>query len=446
MVMKNIFKIFFISCIALQTGWAQVEFQRSFGGMKKENSYQVLQTSDKGYFSLGSTESFGLGKSDIYLIKMDSMGNLKWSKTYGGAGNDYGHSMVKAKDGSYAILGHGSSFSKDYNDLCLIKINEEGTVLWSKAYGLDASDYSNSIEVTSDGGFIILAETINFIGNDKNSDILVIKVNSEGIIQWSKVFGGNGTDYAYSIQQTKEGGFVIGGETNSYGVGEWDYYMLKLKADGAVEWSKTYGESGIDFGRYAQQTPDGGYIIGGNTVNYKADGFDVCLIKVNSTGEIEWTKVYGGSGTDYLLSLKLIGEKGFVVVGYTNSADFSSEDVLVMKFNFSGNIQWTKSFGSNMNDYGVALTVISDDEIIIGGSTKGFGTMDDDVYIIKTTLKFITKPCNQNSFFPLTKKKAVVKIGKGHYDYDLHSDERKIEMGVSSPVTAEQVLCPDLLY
>jgi hypothetical protein len=444
--MKKIVNIFFAACLICHTGWGQVEFQRSFGGMKKENSYQVLQTSDKGYLSLGSTESFGNGKSDIYLIKMDSMGNLKWSKTYGGAGNDFGHSLEKTKDGNYIILGHGSSFSKEYNDLCLIKIDNDGKVIWSKAYGLDASDYANSVIATSDGGFVILAETINFIGNDKNSDILIIKVDAEGVIQWSKVFGGNNTDYAYSIQQTKEGGYIVGGETNSYGAGEWDFYLLKLKADGAVEWSKTYGESGTDFGRYAQQTPDGGYIIGGNTVNYRAEGFDICLIKVDLNGEIEWTKVYGGAGTDYLLNLKIVGEKGFVVVGYTNSSDLLSEDVLVMKFNYSGNIVWTKVYGSPMNDYGVALTVISDNDIIIGGSTKGFGTTDDDVYIIKTTLKFIGKPCNLNSFLPFTKKKAIVKTGKGYYDYDLHSDERKIEINVSSPVTAEQVLCSDLLY
>jgi hypothetical protein len=439
------FKIFLLIFLISRTGYPQIEFQRSFGGMKKENSYQVLQTSDKGYLSLGSTESFGAGKSDIYLIKMDSVGNLKWSKTYGGTGNDFGHSMDKTKDGNFIILGHSSSFSKDYNDLCLIKIDEEGKVLWSKSYGLDASDYANSVQSTSDGGFIILAETINFIGNDKNSDILIVKVDAAGTIQWSKVFGGNNTDYGYSIEQTQDGGYIIGGETNSYGAGDWDYYLLKLKADGAVQWSKTYGESGTDFGRYAQQTPDGGYIIGGNTLNYKADGFDICLVKVDANGEIQWTRVYGGAGTDYLLNLKMAGEKGFVIVGYTNSSNLLSEDAFVMRFNHLGNIIWAKAYGSDLNDYGVALTITSDNDIIIGGSTKGFGTIDDDVYIIKTTLKLNSQPCNINPLL-LTKKKAEVKTGKGHYDYDLHCNEKRIEIKVSSALSAEQVLCTDFLY
>jgi len=438
-------KIFLSVFLISMSGFAQTEFQRSFGGMKKENSYRVLQTSDKGYLSLGSTESFGAGKSDIYLINMDALGNLKWSKTYGGTENDFGHSMDNTNDGNFIILGHTSSFSKDYNDLCLIKINQEGKVLWSKSYGLDASDYASEVQATSDGGFIILAETINFINNDKNSDILVVKTDAVGTIQWSKVFGGDNTDYGYSIEQTRDGGYVIGGETNSYGAGDWDYYLLKLKADGAVEWSKTYGELGTDFGRYAQQTPDGGYLIGGNTTNHKADGFDICLIKVDASGEVQWTKVYGGVGTDYLLNLKMVDEKGFVIVGYTNSSDQLSEDAFVMHFNHSGNIIWTKAFGSNLNDYGVTLTITSDNDLIIGGSTKGFGTIEDDVYIIKTTLKFNSQQCNLNPIL-LTKKKCVVKTGKGHYDYDLHCNENKIELKISSAVTAEQVLCTDSLY
>jgi hypothetical protein len=444
--MKKLMKTFFAFCLITHGVFAQVEFQRSFGGMKKENSYQVLETSDKGYFSLGSTESFGSGKSDIYLIKMDSLGNLKWSKTYGGAGNDFGHSMDKTKDGNYIILGHTSSYTKNYNDLCLVKINPEGKALWSKSYGLDASDYASSVRSTSDGGFVILAETINFIGNDKNSDILIVKTDSTGIIQWSKVFGGNNTDYGYSIEETKEGGYVIGGETNSYGAGEWDFYLLKIKSNGAVEWSKTYGESGTDFGRYAQQTPDGGYIIGGNTTNFKSDGFDVCLVKVDALGEIQWTKVYGGAGTDYMLSLKIAGDMGFYVVGYTNSADLLSEDVFLMKFNSSGSIMWTKVYGSPLNDYGVNLTFTSDHGILLGGSTKGFGTIDDDVYVIKTSLKYHGQNCNLNTAFSQTKKRAEVKTGKGYYDYDLHCNEETISISGVPAVTAEQVLCSDILY
>src|SRR5947208_1543534 len=126
-----------IFLLAGSSAFAQKEFQRTYGGLKKDNSYHVLETSDKGYLSIGSTESYGAGKSDIYVIKMDSLGNLEWAKSYGGPENDYGHYMDKTKDGNYIILGHSASYTMEFTDMCLIKIDIKGNVIWSKTYGMD---------------------------------------------------------------------------------------------------------------------------------------------------------------------------------------------------------------------------------------------------------------------------------------------------------------------
>ena len=418
------------------------EFQRTFGGLKKENSYQVIPTSDNGVFSLGSTESFGKGQSDIYLVKTDSSGNLQWAKSYGGMSDDYGTCIEKTKDNNYIIVGYTSSFSKDLSDICLIKINEKGDVLWSKVYGLDRSDYSTSVKCTSDGGFIIVGETINFISHEKNSDILVIKVDSKGVTEWSKILGGNGTDYAYSIQETKGGGYIIGGETNSYGSGNWDFYLIKLKKDGDIDWSKTYGDEGIDYGRYAIECPDGGLIIGGNTTNFNANGTDFCLIKTDKEGTVEWSKIYGGAGTDYLLSLKAFNETGFILVGYSDSPPSQSEDVCIMYFDYKGKAIWARLYGSENNDYGVSVSFTANKkELIIGGSTFGFGTKGQDVLLIKTPMKFRACPCNLNYFYPLLSKKVTVKSKSGHYQFDLHCNEENIQVIVTTTVSSEQSIC-----
>jgi hypothetical protein len=428
---------FFINTSVL----AQNEFQRTYGGMKKDNSYHVIETSDKGFISIGSTESFGAGKSDIYVIKMDSLGNLEWAKSYGGPENDYGHYMDKTKDGNYIILGHSASYTKEFTDICLIKIDIKGNVLWSKTYGMDKSEYSNCIKTTEDGGFIILGETINFRGSDKNSDILVIKTSSTGGFEWSKVIGGKNTDYGYSIEQTKDNGYIIGGETNSFGAGEWDFYLVKLAKNGKLEWTKTYGEMLSDYGRFALPTSDGGYLLGGNTVNFGASDFDFCVTKVDKNGEPIWAKKYGGVATDYLLSMRLLPDDGFVACGYTNSFDLTAEDAFVITFHSSGRSIWGKTYGGTLNDFGVSFSFGSNNSIIMGGSTNSFGVQEEDVYIVKTYIKRTNKDCNAHPVNPLITGSVKFKVSTGGTESDLNAVESNIELIITKTLTAEQILC-----
>lgn len=436
--------VFSLACADALFG--QVVFQRTFGGKKTEDAYRVLQTADKGFICAGSTVSFGAGKSDMYVIKTDSIGNLLWAKAYGGTNNDYGHDMDRTKDGKFFVLGHSSSYTTEYNDICILKIDEAGNLIWAKSYGLDRSDYSNNIYTTKDGGFIVIGETINFLNHEKNSDILVIRGDKDGKVLWAKVYGGNNTDYAYSVQETKDGGFIIGGETNSYGSGEWDFYLLKLKQDGSVDWSRTYGESKTDYGRYAIEAPDGGFLMGGNTFNYKSKETDICIIKTDKRGQIEWSRTYGGIGTDYLLSMMMLDGDRFAATGYTNSYGTSVEDVFLMIFSLSGEgkVKCAKTFGSDKNDYGVSLDLTNDDGIVICGTTKSFdvGT-EEEVYMVRTSQKWILEECNMKAMYPLNTYKVEPKSGTGHYDVELHCNESDIEVVTTTTETVQQILCTE---
>jgi hypothetical protein len=432
--------ISFLFLLVSNFGYCQKEFQRTFGGKKTDNANEIVSTKDKGFMTIGSTNSFGSGKNDIYVVKMDSLGNLMWSKTYGGFLDDFGHSIDKTPDGNYIIAAHSLTYSKDYTDVCLIKIDEDGNVIWGRTYGLDKSDYANRVIVTKDGGFVLLGETINFLNHEKNSDILVVRMDSEGAVLWAKVYGGNNTDYGYSIQETTDGGFIIGGETNSYGAGEWDFYCLKLKKDGVVQFSKTFGDKKADYGRYAIQTKDGGYLIGGNTYNFNTYDIDLCLVKMNGSGAVEWSKTYGGTGTDYLLCLKNMDDNKFIASGYTNSFGLAVEDAFIMIFNESGKVVSSKAFGGLTHDYGVSLLVNGTD-VILCGSTQSFGVSDDDIYVVRTKQKWKEIECNTNALYPLNTGNVTVKVGSGHYELELHCQEKKINVVVKNALTAEQILC-----
>jgi hypothetical protein len=161
-------------------------------------------------------------------------------------------------------------------DVYLIKVDANGNIRWNKTFRGGGSTLGYSVQQTSDGGYIIIGETLSYGGYD----VYLIKVDANGNMQWSKTFGGTGDDRGYSVQQTSDGGYIIVGVTRSYGAGLEDVYLIKVDANGNMQWSKTFGGQGWDAGYSVQQTSDGGYIIVGWTTSYGAGGADVYLIKL----------------------------------------------------------------------------------------------------------------------------------------------------------------------
>ncbi len=253
-----------------------VEWSQTFGGSSAEVGKSVQQTSDGGYIITGSTESFGAGSLDVYLIKTDSSGNMLWSQTYGGTHSDVGSSVQQTSDGGYIIAGYTSSFGAG-EDVYLVKADASGNITWSKAFGGTHFDVGSSVQQTSDGGYIIAGYTSSFA---TGYDAYLIKTNASGNMTWSKAFGGTNDDMAESVQQTSDGGYIITGETISFGASLWDVYLVKADASGNMTWSKAFGGANHDLVRSIQQTSDGGYIITGETTSFGADFPDVWLIKL----------------------------------------------------------------------------------------------------------------------------------------------------------------------
>jgi len=284
---------------------------------------------------VGETNSFGTGSNDAYLSKTDPGGDLQWTRTYGGSDLDFGYSVQQTQDQGYVIAGVTYSFGAGASDVYLIKTDATGNLRWSRAYGGEDWDYGYSVQQTSDQGYIVTGGTYSF--GSGNSDVYLIKTDSLGGILWTRTYGGSDYEYGNSVKQTEDGGFIVTGQTFSFGSGNSDVYLIKTDASGMVLWSHTYGGGDLDYGHSVQQTTDGGYITAGATYSFGRISSDGYLVKTDSIGNLKWSRAYGGDDTDYGYSVQQTAEGGYVVAGYGDFTSAGGRNVTLTKLDSLGN-------------------------------------------------------------------------------------------------------------
>jgi hypothetical protein len=360
-------------------------FCKAIGGPGSEWGYSLIQTADGGYAIAGSTYSFDAGLSDVYVIKLDANSNLQWTKTIGGKGWEAGSSLIQTSDGGYVIAGYTYSFgtgsSDVYSDVYVIKLDANGNLQWTKTIGGKYHDLGRSIIQTSDGGYAIAGTTKSFGAGGK--DVYVVKLDANGNLQWTKTIGGPESEDGYSLIQTSDGGYVIAGYTESFGAGETDVYVVKLDAHGNLQWTKTIGGENDDKSYSLIQTSDGGYAIAGYTSSFGAGRDDIYVVKLDAKGNLQWTKTIGREYGDEGRSLIQTSDGGYAIAGYTKSFGAGWNDVYVVKLDAKGNLQWTKTIGREYGDEGSSLIQTSDGGYAIAGSTQSFGAGEWDVYVVK---------------------------------------------------------------
>ena len=312
-----------------------IEWAKTFGGTNDDWADSVQQTIDGGYIIAGLTKSFGAGDSDAYLIKTDSDGNLSWQKTFGGTDDDYANSVQQTADHGYIIAGDTKSFGAGKSDAYLAKIDANGNLQWQKTFGGTGDDWATCVQQTPDGGYIIAGLTESFstrkFGYAGSLDAYLIKTDSEGNLQWQKTFGGTGDDCATFVQQTSDAGYIIAGWTKSFGAGKSDAYLAKTDCDGNRLWQKTFGGTDDDWATSVQQTPDAGYVIAGRTESFGAGKSDAYLAKTDCDGNRLWQKTLGGTGDDWATSVQQTTDSGYIVAGLTKSFGAGGFDAYLVK-------------------------------------------------------------------------------------------------------------------
>ena len=268
------------------------------------------------------------------------------------------------------------------NTLCLFSIYsiqlfaQSPDTLWTKVFVGERGVLGRSVQQTLDGGYILAGSKDSIYNNDR--DVWLIKTYENGDTIWTKTFGGSAWDEGYSVQQTTDGGYIVCGTTGSFGAGRTDVWLIKTDENGDTIWAKTYGGSDTEYGLSVQQTADSGYIITGWT--WPFDGWeDGLLIKTDENGDTLWTRTFSESpAADAGYSVQQVADKGYIVCGITTSYS-GGLDVLLIKFDKNGNKLWSKTFGGSGVDKGYSVRQTTDGGYIVCASTSSYSFGNWDV-------------------------------------------------------------------
>jgi len=375
-------------------------WSHTFGGRFADKGWSVQQTTDGGFVIVGTTCSFGAGETDVWIIKTDINGDSLWSRTFGGEEDDNGKCIQQTADGGFVIVGYTASFGESFGDVWLIRTNADGDSLWARTYGGIDPDEGQSVQQTTDGGFVIVGRTWSFGAGV--SDVWLIRTNTDGDSLWSRTFGeGWAEDDGMSVQQTADGGFVIVGKTGDGGDGS-DIWLIRTDADGDSLWSHSFGGGSGDFGYSVQETDDGGFVIGGSTHSFGAGSFDVWLIRTDADGDALWSHTYGGDGYDWCSSVQKTVDGGFLIAGYTELFGAGNCDIWLIKTDAEGDTLWSCIFGGESWEYGTGAQQTVDDGFVITGYTRSFGAGECDVWLVKTGPDPVSVPESQSTWQPST--------------------------------------------
>lgn len=461
---KNYFYLFLFIPLFIQS--QNILWEKSYGGNYADYLFDVQPTADYGFILAGSSlsdksgtkEEDNQGDLDYWVWKMDENGKLDWQKSLGGTGFDLLKSIKSTNDGGFVLAGssnsdkgfHKKDSCKGNTDFWVFKLNAKGEEQWQKTIGGSGQEELLCAFQTSDGGYIlggssssdksITLTSKNGVATTKkdltaksepsrgNMDYWVVKLNSQGEVQWQRTYGGKYADELRSMEQTKDGGYILGGYSNSpesgdktqTSIGIGDFWVIKIDSFGQIEWQRTYGGNGDNQLYVIHQTQDQGYIIGGNSNSTNSlttkggtvsNGTDFWLLKTDSRGNEQWSQTYDYGKVDILTSLVENKDHTFLIGGYAQN-DSSNEnglmskkqenginDYIALKVDAKGQDLWMQSVGSSGEDILRKLIETRDGGYILAGTSNSASSLDknsnigsNDFWIVKLQDKAKTEP------------------------------------------------------
>ncbi len=331
------------------------------------------------YATLTYTSSIVLNQSAYRWFNNTDSGDVTFANKWGGTGtqDNVASTILQTSDGGYAVGGTTKSFGAGQSDAFIAKYDSTGTMSWSKTWGGTSNDTGESLALTSDGGYIVVGQTASF--GTGLTDAFIAKYDSTGTMSWSKTWGGTSNDRAYSVIQSADGGYVMVGSTTSYtGGGLDDMYIAKFTSSGTLSWSRTWGGTNNDIAKKVIQTSDTGYAVAGTS-----GSSNVFLVKYSNSGSLSWSKLWGGaSGCN---SLTETSDNGLVIAGSTSSFGAGGFDAFVAKFTSTGTFSWSTTWGTSNTDVAESIVETSDGGLAYTGYGNAVGLGGGPVILIKLT-------------------------------------------------------------
>jgi hypothetical protein len=376
-----------------------ITWDKTFGGSSDDMGFSIIQTENGGYAIAGyaifpriekkSDWRSKLGyiilekskRQDFWIIKLDKNGNMEWDEIFGEEMTDVARSIIQTKDAGYAVAGSIWTKYARKQDFWLIKLGENGNKEWEATFNKDKDDIAYSIIQTKDGGYTIAGGTGRRNWGEVNC--WVIKLDAKGNVEWDNDFGGIGWDEINSIIQIKDGGFIAAGSTWSKGAGRGDVCVAKIDKRGYLVWIKTFGGSDYDEARSIIQTDDENYAIAGFTVSEDTEDRNVWVIKLDKKGNKIWDKTLGGTSEEWANSIVQTEDKGYMVAGWTKSMGAGKTDAWIIKLNKRGDLVWDRTFGGSEDDEAHSIIQTEDGGYAVAGWTESKGAGNADVWVIK---------------------------------------------------------------
>jgi hypothetical protein len=393
-----------------------IDFVKTIGGSGNESAQSVVSTNDGGYAILGFTQSIDgditnkqNSSFDYWVVKFNAQNNMEWQNIYGGTNDDRGRTIIQTQDGGYAIIGSSASNDGDVSgnngaqDYWLAKLDASGNLSWQQSFGFQGNDIGISVIQTNDQGYLLtgildvtasggLGNTLrNALARHAGGDYWVIKLDVSGNLEWSRYFGGNFTDTPEGVVQTDDAGYIIAGGSDSVdtdisgNIGSYDFWVIRIDANGDLIWEKSFGGQEIDEARAIVKSTDGNFVIAGDTrsntddVSSNNGAADLWLIKISPEGALIWEKTLGGSSFDVARAITATQDNGFLLAGSSRSSDGDvsqnngQNDAWALKVDSNGTIQWEKSIGGRNIDFAYGIAELNDKSVVVVGDT----TSDD---------------------------------------------------------------------
>lgn len=391
------------TCISYYTFAQSIQWQKCLGGINADRVFSTQQCSDGGYITVGWTRSNEISGyhqgADLWVVKLSSSGAEEWQKCLGGTNDDVGYTILETSDGGYIVVGEtasndgdvsgGHSVSPIAKDIWVVKLSATGTLEWQRCLGGTSNEYSyfvpQCLQKCLDGGYILIGYTTSNDGdvsgnNGYCTDMWVVKLNSVGIIEWQRCSGSLFCVSASDMEQCSDGGYIVLATIDSSGG---DLLVVKLSSTGTIEWQKKIGGTDDEYSTSVQQCADGGYVIIGGAISNDGDvsgnhgDYDIWVVKLSSTGTLQWQKCLGGTSEERSVIIKQCADGSYIILGETmsNDGDVSGihgtfSDIWVVKLTSNGTLDWQKCLGGLGIENAYNLQISTDGGYILTGYTK----------------------------------------------------------------------------